>query len=53
MAADGDKHRLCRREMDVPLIRRFACGYVLGARHAMPGIRVFQNMTGTTSAGLE
>ena len=36
--------------MDVPLIRRFACGYVLGARHANPDIRVFQNMTGTTGA---
>ena len=36
--------------MDVPLIRRFACGYVLGARHARPGIEVFQNMTGTTGA---
>ena len=36
--------------MDVPLIRRFACGYLLGARHANPDIRVFQNMTGTTGA---
>ena len=36
--------------MDVPLIRRFACGYVLGARHANVGIKVFQNMTGTTGA---
>ena len=36
--------------MDVPLIRRFACGYVLGAWHARPGIEVFQNMTGTTGA---
>ena len=36
--------------MDVPLIRRFACGYVLGARHARPGIQIFQNMTGTTGA---
>ena len=36
--------------MDVPLIRRFACGYVLGARHARPEIQVFQNMTGTTGA---
>ena len=36
--------------MDVPLIRRFACGYVLGARHAKPDIQVFQNMTGTTGA---
>ena len=36
--------------MDVPLIRRFACGYVLGARYANPDVRVFQNMTGTTGA---
>ena len=36
--------------MDVPLIRRFACGYVLGARHANPEIEVYQNMTGTTGA---
>ena len=49
MAADGDSIGFVGG-MDVPLIRRFACGYVLGARHAMPGIRVFQNMTGTTSA---
>ncbi len=36
--------------MDVPLIRRFACGYVLGARHADPDVDVYQNMTGTTGA---
>ncbi len=36
--------------MDVPLIRRFACGYVLGAQHASPDVQVFQNMTGTTAA---
>ena len=36
--------------MDVPLIRRFACGYVLGATHARPDIQIFQNMTGTTGA---
>ena len=36
--------------MDLPLIRRFACGYVLGARHVAPGIEVLQNMTGTTGA---
>ena len=36
--------------MDVPLIRRFACGYVLGARHANPDVEVYQNMTGTTGA---
>ena len=36
--------------MDVPLIRRFACGYVLGARHADADVEVYQNMTGTTGA---
>lgn len=34
--------------MDIPLIRRFACGYVQGAKHANPDVEVFQNMTGTT-----
>lgn len=36
--------------MDVPLIRKFACGYVQGAREARSGIEVFRNMTGTTPA---
>ncbi|MDE0029548.1 MAG: BMP family ABC transporter substrate-binding protein [Deltaproteobacteria bacterium] len=36
--------------MDVPLIRKFACGYVQGARGASPGIEVLRNMTGTTPA---
>jgi basic membrane protein A len=36
--------------MDIPLIRRFACGYVQGAKHANPSVEVFQNMTGTTPA---
>ena len=49
MAASSDKIGFVGG-MDVPLIRRFACGYVLGARHAKPGIAVFQNMTGTTGA---
>lgn len=34
--------------MDVPLIRRFACGYEQGAKHINPGVEVYQNMTGTT-----
>ncbi len=34
--------------MDIPLIRKFACGYVAGAKHANPKIVVIQNMTGTT-----
>jgi basic membrane protein A len=36
--------------MDIPLIRRFACGYVQGAKYANPAIEVVQNMTGTTPA---
>lgn len=32
--------------MDIPLIRRFACGYVQGAKAANPEIEVIQNMTG-------
>ncbi len=35
--------------MDIPLIRRFACGYVQGFKDA-GGQEVFQNMTGTTPA---
>ena len=49
MAAKGGKVGFVGG-MDVPLIRRFACGYVLGARHANPEVEVFQNMTGTTGA---
>ncbi len=36
--------------MDMPLIRKFACGYEQGARAANANIEVFQNMTGTTGA---
>jgi basic membrane protein A and related proteins len=36
--------------MDIPLIRKFECGYELGARATNPKIEVFQNMTGTTGA---
>jgi len=36
--------------MDIPLIRRFACGYVQGARAVNPQVQVFQNMTGSTPA---
>jgi len=36
--------------MDIPLIRKFACGYVAGVKAAKPGADVFQNMTGTTGA---
>ncbi len=34
--------------MDVPLIRKFACGYVQGVKAANPDATVIQNMTGTT-----
>ena len=34
--------------MDIPLIQKFACGYVLGAKAANPDVEVFQNMTGDT-----
>ena len=34
--------------MDIPLIRKFAVGYVEGAKHVNPDIEIFQNMTGTT-----
>ena len=36
--------------MDVPLIRRFQCGYEQGAKHANPKVEVLANMTGTTPA---
>ena len=36
--------------MDIPLIRKFALGYVEGARRVDPDIEIFQNMTGTTPA---
>ena len=32
--------------MDIPLIRRFACGYVQGVKAANADIRIIQNMTG-------
>ena len=34
--------------MDIPLIRRFECGYEQGAKYANPQVVVIQNMTGTT-----
>lgn len=36
--------------MDIPLISRFNCGYVQGAKSINPQIKVIQNMTGTTPA---
>ena len=34
--------------MDIPLIRKFACGYVQGVKAANADATVIQNMTGTT-----
>ncbi|MBT3329956.1 MAG: BMP family ABC transporter substrate-binding protein [Rhodospirillaceae bacterium] len=34
--------------MDIPLIRRFECGYIHGVKHAMASATVYANMTGTT-----
>jgi basic membrane protein A len=36
--------------MDIPLIRKFACGYEQGAKFANPKAQVTTNMTGTTPA---
>ncbi|MEL7213916.1 MAG: BMP family ABC transporter substrate-binding protein [Pseudomonadota bacterium] len=36
--------------MDIPLIRKFACGYVQGVKAVNPEATVIQNMTGTTPA---
>jgi basic membrane protein A len=36
--------------MDIPLIRRFACGYAGGAKSVKSDANVIQNMTGTTGA---
>ncbi len=36
--------------MDIPLIRKFACGYVQGVKSVGDGYTVVQNMTGTTPA---
>jgi basic membrane protein A len=35
--------------MDVPLIRKFQCGYEQGAKATNPKVELFSNMTGTTS----
>ncbi|MDP1912199.1 BMP family protein [Brevundimonas sp.] len=34
--------------MDIPLIRKFQCGYEQGAKYANPKVTVTANMTGTT-----
>ncbi len=36
--------------MDIPLIRKFACGYAQGVKAVNPDATVIQNMTGTTGA---
>ena len=36
--------------MDIPLIRKFQCGYEQGAKYANPKVQVSGNMTGTTPA---
>ena len=36
--------------MDIPLIRKFQCGYAQGAKHANPKVEVQAAMTGTTAA---
>jgi basic membrane protein A len=36
--------------MDIPLIQKFACGYVQGVKATNPDAEIFQNMTGTTGA---
>lgn len=36
--------------MDIPLIRKFACGYEQGAKFVNKDAQVFQNMTGSTNA---
>lgn len=36
--------------MDIPLIRKFACGYAQGVKSVSADIEIFQNMTGTTGA---
>jgi basic membrane protein A len=36
--------------MDIPLIRKFACGFEQGVKYANAKAELFQNMTGTTPA---
>jgi len=35
---------------DIPLVRKFLCGYEQGARHADPRVQVVSSMTGNTNA---
>lgn len=36
--------------MDIPLIRKFGCGYEQGVKYVTPSATVIQNMTGSTGA---
>lgn len=36
--------------MDIPLIRKFACGYAQGVKAVNPAAKIVENMTGTTPA---
>jgi basic membrane protein A len=36
--------------MDIPLVRKFLCGYEQGAKYANPQVELISNMTGTTPA---
>ncbi|MCB5161135.1 BMP family lipoprotein [Marinomonas algarum] len=36
--------------MDIPLVRKFGCGYEQGVKFATPNATVLQNMTGSTGA---
>jgi basic membrane protein A and related proteins len=36
--------------MDIPLVRKFACGYEQGARHANPKVQVLTSLIGNTPA---
>ncbi|NDR55939.1 BMP family lipoprotein [Aliiruegeria sabulilitoris] len=36
--------------MDIPLIRKFACGYAEGVKSVNPDAKIISNMTGTTPA---
>ena len=49
MAADGAPVGFVGG-MDIPLIRKFACGYVGGVKSVSADAEVFQNMTGATGA---
>ncbi|MDT0682437.1 BMP family ABC transporter substrate-binding protein [Roseicyclus sp. F158] len=49
MASEGDTVGFIGG-MDVPLIRKFACGYAQGVKAVNPDATIISNMTGTTPA---